>query len=214
MNIQNYFTKIYQLNSWQSNESKSGPGSERNNNTICNLINIVLNLINMNLVDNTTLTLVDCPCGDFNWIDLLFSSILKNTKIKTIKYYAYDIVPDLLEKFNSITKIDNVEYNFNVLDITTQIPIKSDLIICKELFIHLSFNDIKKTINNFINSESTYFVSNDFENIENIDINEYKNNCLGECRPVCLTLPPFNLCNYIIDYQDYKGYNLKNINLL
>ena len=213
MDIQNYFTKIYLLNSWQSNESISGPGSERNNYTINNLINIVLNLINMNLNDNTTLRLVDCPCGDFNWIDLLFISIFKNTNIKTIKYYAYDIVPDLLEKFNNITKIDNVEYNFNVLDITKEIPIKSDLIICKELFIHLSFDDIKKTINNFKNSESSYFISNDFENIDNVDINEYKNDCLGECRAICLTLPPFNLSNYLIKYQDYKAYTLKNINL-
>lgn len=202
-----YFIEVYEKNIWQSNESRSGPGSEKNHPTIQNLIKIVIDLINLKMSDIQELIISDCPCGDFNWINMLLIEIFNKTNIKKINYYGYDIVPNLKNDFDKLNKINNVSYNFNQLDITKNIPNKSDIIICKELFIHLSFNDIKSSLNNFKTSQSSFLICNDFENIENVDIT-YNNNSLGLCRPVCLTLEPFNLKNYILSYFDYKVWTL------
>jgi len=213
MELVNYFNTVYEKNFWKSSETKSGSGSERNHATIKNLTNIVIELIKKYLNTNETLILVDCPCGDFNWIDLLLSKILLETNIKKIKYYAYDIVTQIENDFNNkLIKNNNIEYNFSILDITQQIPIKADIILCKELFIHLSFNDIKKSINNFINSNSLFLICNDFENIENKEL-IYNNSSYGACREICLTLKPFNLNNFIICYNDYKIWKINNLQL-
>jgi hypothetical protein len=211
MDLKTYFTDVYNNNSWKSHESHSGPGSERNHPTIKNLIYLTIKLINDNFYNNKSIIIIDCPCGDFNWIDMLLSNILKNTNIKNIKYYGYDIV-DLNNDFNTkLKKIENVEYNFIINDVTQNIPIYGDIIICKELFIHLSYDDIKKVLNNFIYSKSLYLIVNDFES-DNKDLS-YNKNELGSCREISLTRYPFNLINYEYKYEDYKIWKISELNI-
>ena len=109
---------------------------------------------------------------------------------------------------NKLIRIENVEYNFQVLDATKEIINSSDIILCKELFIHLSFEHIIQVTENFKKSNSSYLICNDFEGYENKDITY---NCPGECRIVCLTKPPFNMSIPLFSENNYKIWNLKNI---
>ena len=209
MNLEKHFTTTYKDNSWCDTETRSGPGSNRNSDFVKETINFVINCINLFYKERDTISIADIPCGDFNFIDLLLKEILLNTNCKQINYYAYDIVPDIESDFNNkLIRIENVEYNFQVLDATKEIINSSDIILCKELFIHLSFEHIIQVTENFKKSNSSYLICNDFEGYENKDITY---NCPGECRIVCLTKPPFNMSIPLFSENNYKIWNLKNI---
>lgn len=188
--LKKHFISTYTNNSWGSSETRSGPGSEINSSIVKETIELVLYTVNNFYNDQNILSISDIPCGDFNFVNVLLESILKYTNVRKIIYYAYDIVDDLQNVFENMKKIDNVEYHFNVLDITKEIPIKTDIILCKELFIHLSFKDISSSIENFKKSGSSHLIINNFYNGVNIDI-EYS--VLGECREVYLLEPPISL---------------------
>jgi len=206
--LENHFTQTFLNNNWQSEESRSGPGSEKNSSLVKNCIYSLKDFINLNLNDKETITIADIPCGDFNWINLLLEEILINTKCKKINYYGYDIVENLELKFNDLYKLDNVNYYFKVFDATNNIPVKADIILCKEMFIHLSYKHINACISNFKKSESTFLMCSDSDNIPNKDI---KYLCYGECRDVSLLLEPFNLPKPIYELSCYKIWDLKDI---
>lgn len=207
IDLSDYFKKVFINNVWSSNESISGPGSEINSPLVINCIQCIINFINKSvfLKDKELLVLADIPCGDLNWINILLQEILLKTNIKNIHYYAYDIVEEIKEKFELIPKINNVTYSFKVFNAIDEIPIKADIILCKEMFIHLSFLHINKCLQNFKLSESTYLICSDSDNIENKDI-QYC--CYGECRHVSLLLEPFNLPNPEFEYTNYKIWDL------
>lgn len=209
MDIQEHFINTYKNNTWGDNESRSGPGSNLNSDLVKETVNFVIKSINKYYKDFRTITICDIPCGDFNYINVLLQKILDETNCKEINYYAYDIVPEIKYIFeNNLKKIQNVNYNFQVFDATKDIVAKCDIILCKEMFIHLSFDHIKSCITNFKNSGSTYLICNDFDHGINKDI-QYE--CLGECRIVCLMKDPFNLPKSSYCENNYKLWNLENI---
>jgi hypothetical protein len=205
MDLQKYFNQTMINNSWGSNESVSGPGSEKNSPLVKDCIICIVDFINKFLNDKQTIVISDIPCGDFNWINILLKQILEKTNCKTIKYYAYDICEKLEEKFNTMDKIDNVTYQFQVFNAVTDISVKADIILCKEMFIHLSYLHIDNCLSNFKKSGSTFLVCSDSNNIENKDINYIS---FGECRHVSLMLPPFNLPEPLYNYSVYKLWEL------
>ncbi len=188
MNLKTHFTETYKFNTWESSETKSGPGSEINSPFVKETKDFLTFVVNT-YITSETLSISDIPCGDFNFINNLFEDIFEFTNIKQINYYAYDIVDNILSDFDKLKKLENVNYYFKVLDITKEIPIKTDIVLCKELFIHLSFEDINRCFLNFKKSKSTFLIVNNFYNGENVDINYTS---LGECRPVYLLEPPLN----------------------
>jgi 2-polyprenyl-3-methyl-5-hydroxy-6-metoxy-1,4-benzoquinol methylase len=209
VDLSHHFTETFITNAWNSNESVSGPGSEINSPLVQDCIICIINFINQFLNNKETITISDIPCGDLNWINILLKEILEKTNCKNIKYYAYDIVEKIGEKFNMMDKIDNVTYTFNVFNAVTDISVKADIILCKEMFIHLSHSHINSCLQNFKNSGSTFLVCSDSGNVENKDI-EYS--CFGECRHVSLMLPPFNLPEPLYYYSCYKLWELEKIN--
>ena len=206
-----YFQKVYLENTWMSDDSKSGPGSNKNSGLVIQCCICIVDTINTFFKNKEKITISDIPCGDFNCINILFDEIFEKTSIKTIDYYAYDIVPEIFNDFINLDKKSNVNYFFNILDITKSFPNKSDIILCKELFIHLKYNDIFKALNNFKNSNSQYLICSDSENIENKDIT-YDH--LGECRHVSLCLDPFNLPKSLLESENYISYKIWDLNSL
>ncbi len=76
------FSKIYQTSAWSSAESVSGPGSElQQARNIIEEIPILLRELNIK-------SLLDLPCGDFNWMKLV--------NLTGVEYLGGDIVPDLV----------------------------------------------------------------------------------------------------------------------
>ena len=75
----------------------------------------------------------------------------------------------------------------------------SDLLFCRDCFMHFSNEDIIKSLKNFLNSNIKYIAISNFikTNIVN------KNIDTGEYREVNLFLPPFNLTeNNLLNLDD------------
>jgi len=171
------FELIYKSNFWSSKESISGLGSEYKN-TI-NLRNEMVKLIKNYKIES----ILDAPCGDFNWIKSLIN--------KNLKYIGGDIVSNLIDQNNKIYKNDNII--FIPLDITSDKLPNSNLMICRDCLIHLSFKNIKLFFENFRNSNINYLLLTSYKLkdsskvIKNIDITD------GEFREIDLSVYPFNL---------------------
>ena len=168
------FEDIYTNNTWKINnnvKSVSGPGSDESQvKEIIDNIPKLLQLYNINKV-------FDCPCGDFNWISKIFS------KNSNYKYTGADIVSKLIDSNKSLYP----EINFIHFDITKDnIDGEYDLIICRDLLVHFSYEDIKKAISNIKKSKCKYILMTTFPNKENRNIKT------SQWRPVNFEKEPFN----------------------
>ena len=86
LTIQERFEKIYNENYWESNESRSGLGSEiKNTKEVLRAINQIIKQYNIK-------SIIDIPCGDFNWMSSL--------DMKNINYKGFDIVNSAIERNN------------------------------------------------------------------------------------------------------------------
>jgi 2-polyprenyl-3-methyl-5-hydroxy-6-metoxy-1,4-benzoquinol methylase len=169
---QQVFTEIYLNNSWGSSESKSGPGSRVSANKK------LLNLLDEFVVSHDIKTITDCGCGDFNWMRLFDFEKLDS-------YTGIDIVSPLIDSNNEKYRSNKVSFQcLSVIE--DEIP-TSDLIICKDVLFHLSYEDALKTIGNIRNSGVKYLISTTFSDFHNIDIKS------GHWRPINLLSEPFLL---------------------
>ncbi|MBN2487003.1 MAG: hypothetical protein JXB34_13590 [Bacteroidales bacterium] len=165
------FTDIYLKDKWHSNESKSGKGSE-----IANTENVRAFL--PEIVKTYSLkSLLDIPCGDFNWMKEVVSNFQT--------YTGGDIVDELILKNND--KYSNERIKFNKIDIVNDPIPPADLLLCRDLFIHLSFKDIRKVIDKVKKSNVKYLLASTYKIMSNKDIKT------GLFRPVNLCLDPINL---------------------
>lgn len=174
MSVKNVFTSIYKTNKWNSKESVSGTGSE-----IKVTENLRKNLSDL-IKEYNIRSILDLPCGDFNWMSKI--------ELGSIDYIGADIVSDLIEK----NKTSYPNFNFKVMDIIEDKLPKVDLIIVRDCFVHLTYENINKSIVNIKNSGSKYLLTTSFIEKENIDI---PNN--GGWRPINLIKPPFKRNNYL-----------------
>ncbi len=169
--IKTTFTKIYKRNSWGSYETVSGTGSSIDaTKELVKQIPILIDKLHIR-------TLIDAPCGDFNW--------MKHVELNIEKYIGIDIVPELINNNQQNYTSDNRK--FLNLDITRDNLPQADIILCRDCLVHLSFNDIEKAIKNFQKSNSQYLLTTSFtDRANNEDITT------GEWRPINLELEPFN----------------------
>ena len=113
---------------------------------------------------------------------------MRKVDLDKIQYVGGDIVDILILENNRKYKSDHIE--FVPWDLTTdKITKKYDLIITRDCFVHLSFEDIKKSINNIVESKSKYLLTTSFAKT-NLNINT---NTGGKWRPINLRLSPFDL---------------------
>ena len=164
------FNYIFKNNIWGSVESISGPGSElKNTIDIRNEIPLIISSYSIK-------SILDIPCGDFNWF--------KEMKIP-IKYLGGDIVCEIIDNNNNNYRNENI--NFQKIDITKDlIPNNFDLIIIRDLFIHFSDHDIFMTLKNIKKTNSRYILTTNYD-----DTKINKNIVSGSFREVNLMLEPF-----------------------
>lgn len=143
---QQVFSKIYKTNHWGSKESVSGAGSTKNiTKPILTGLHQVLTTYDIN-------SLLDIPCGDFNW--------MRGLRLDNRQYIGADIVAELIEKNKIYTK-DNIK--FMCLDITSDSLPKVDLVFTRDCFVHLKLKDIKQALNNIVASNpSSYLMMTNF----------------------------------------------------
>lgn len=165
------FSEIYERNAWGDPESVSGEGS-----TLSRTVVIRRELPTL-LTDVGATSLLDAPCGDFNW--------MRYTELGSVKYIGADVVPSLITRNQQ--RYGQEGRAFAILDITRSAVPRASVILCRDCFIHLSFGDIRSAIANFKRSGSEYLFATTHTGIRgNRDI------ATGEWRNVNLQLPPFN----------------------
>ena len=169
---QEIFTTIYNDNHWKSSESVSGGGSElEQTNSVIKEINIILKSYSIK-------SIVDLPCGDFNW--------MRFVDLAETKYIGADIVDKLILNNSNLYGINN-QIDFKVINLITDKLPKVDLVITRDCLVHLSFKDIFTSIANIKNSGSKYLLTTTFINRHNnIDI------ITGNWRTLNLEIAPFN----------------------
>jgi hypothetical protein len=168
------FTEIYTLNFWGNKESVSGSGSTSIYTE--NLRNKLPDLFKK----YSTQTIFDAPCGDFNWMKLL----LEKTNIN---YIGGDIVKALIRSNNINYKKDNIKF-IHIDLIKDKFP-SADLMICRDCLFHLSFEDTRLVLKNFVDSKIPYLLTTSHKNICSF---KNKNILTGDFREIDLFSAPYS----------------------
>ena len=198
------FLTIYKSYHWRSynkpteEQSISGLGSDMGSNSP--LIISLKKFIETHKIKN----ILDLGCGDFNWMRHV---VVNNKNIK--KYLGYDIVKDIVIKNNN--KFSNKIISFKNKDILEIETInKYDLVIVRDLFIHIKNHEILKILNNIKMSKSKYAMFGNYQTVEfNNDLTNY-----GHHREVNLERDPFHLRKPIIFFDDNeKQRSIRKLNI-
>lgn len=165
------FQTIFQENHWRDKESKSGTGSNEKNSG--NVVKIVSSAIRELQVKS----MLDLPCGDFNW--------MKKVDLDNLTYLGADIVKPLID--SNIQMYTTPTIKFTVLNILEDHLPKVDLVFTRDCLVHFSYHDIAKTIDAIKRSGSFYWMTTTFPKHNNYNI------VTGDWRPVNLEVKPFHL---------------------
>jgi len=172
LGLEDAFAHIYATNLWGGDESRSGLGSAAD---ATRHVRAALPEL-LRAVGATTL--LDVPCGDFGW--------LSHVDLGAVGYIGADIVPALVER--------NTEYfadarrRFLHLDLTRDPLPASDVVLCRDCLVHLSFANATRALDNIKRSGSTYLLTTTFtDQTHNEDIED------GDWRVINLERPPFTL---------------------
>lgn len=177
------FDQIYRENYWRSGETKSGVGSE-----VKLTIRYRLGLSQV-IEERGFNKIFDTPCGDLNWMVELIEN-------HCFDYIGGDIsetlIMDIREKFPLI--------DLRIFDICNDEFPHVDVWHCRDCLFHLSFNDIRHALLNFLKSGIPFalLTTHRARILENRDIST------GGFRYLDLERPPFNLPRaerYIPDYK-------------
>ncbi|MCA1632759.1 MAG: class I SAM-dependent methyltransferase [Acidobacteria bacterium] len=122
-------------------------------------------------------SLLDAPCGDFNWI--------RHTRLEGIEYVGVDVVPDLIARNRQM--YGRPGRSFFVSDLTKDALPRVDVILCRDCFYHFSFRDIQATVANFKKSRSTYLLAT-----THTSAGPNRNIATGDWRAINLQRPPFD----------------------
>jgi SAM-dependent methyltransferase len=166
------FERIHAKNRWSSEESVSGQGSEL---AATEALRAALPPLFRELKIERVL---DAPCGDFNWMRHVLAEA-------PVHYVGMDIVRDLVDRNNELYGSQTVEFRHGNI-MTGPVP-EADLIICRDCFIHLSFRDTARAIENFKASKSRYLLANSYP-----DVSRNEDIATGRWRFINLALPPYS----------------------
>jgi hypothetical protein len=165
------FAEIYERNEWGSNESVSGHGS------VLEQTRVIIDELPKIVADFGVKTMLDIPCGDFNW--------MKTVDLDGVHYTGADIVEELIRENKQNYESRNVDFRrLNLL--ADELP-QVDLIFCRDCLVHFSLADIRKALQTVCRSGSGYLLTTTFtEHERNEDI------LTGQWREINLALEPFS----------------------
>jgi hypothetical protein len=164
------FERIFRENEWGSAESRSGLGSTH---AITQRVRFALPTLLRGL---GVKTMLDAPCGDFNW--------MRFVDFGPVRYIGCDIVPDIIAANRQ--RFDDRE--FQVLDLVADPLPKVDLIFSRDCLQHLAESDIWRALRNFRKSGARWlFTSSHLVGEQSIAA---ENGGFGFLN---LQLPPFSL---------------------
>jgi hypothetical protein len=124
-------------------------------------------------------TLLDVPCGDFNW--------MSEVDLGDVTYVGIDIVPQIVERNRSHFG-ESPRRRFLVGDVTSDALPRADAVLCRDLLPHLSFRDALRALSRIRGSGARWLLSTTFPYVErNYDV------VTGDFRAINLERRPFSL---------------------
>jgi SAM-dependent methyltransferase len=200
MTAKETFTRIFEDGAWNSAESASGTGS-----TLAETEPIRALLPGL-LKRLCCKTILDLPCGDWNW--------MQHVDLSGVDYTGGDIVDAVIE--GNRAKYAAPNRRFEIMDILTGPLPKADLILSRDCLVHFSHADAMRAINNIRESGARYLLATTYPD-------HYKNTghgnlaiTTGQWYPINLAVPPFNLGRPLqihLDGCPTPGYTDKSLGL-
>ncbi|NBW65855.1 class I SAM-dependent methyltransferase [bacterium] len=164
------FSEIFQTNFWGSPTSVSGPGSELGQTAM------IREAIPALLAAHGVGSILDAPCGDFNW--------MQHVPLTGIHYTGVDIVPALIARNRA--SYGAADRTFVLGDIVEGALPTADLIFCRDCLVHLSYDETRRALDNFRRSGATWLLTTTFTSTRaNHDI------VTGDWRPIMLQQAPY-----------------------
>jgi len=122
-------------------------------------------------------TFIDAPCGDLKW--------MQEVELPVEKYIGVDVLQELVERNQS--QYGNAQRSFMHVDMVQDVLPRGDVVLNRDMLIHLSFADISKFLRLLHASGCRYLLTSHFpDQPSNRDIET------GDWRPVNLEIAPFN----------------------
>ena len=173
--LRDRFSRFYRTNRWGDSETRSGPGSRRDSTSV----EAALEALHMAVSYHHVRSIADIPCGDFNWVPLFLDAA------PFVAYQGFDIVPDIIAD----NRRRYPAHSFEELDITREVPPRTDLIFCKDLLNHLSNADVKAALENMRRSGARLLLASNNFGHANVDLAS-----LGrlQSRHLDISLPPLD----------------------
>lgn len=169
---QDVFARYYHRNKWGDAESRSGKGSNMHSTE---QVRAVLPGL---LQELGAQSLLDLPCGDFNW--------MRHVDLGAVKYTGGDIVAEMIARNQA--QFGRPDRQFEVINLITGPVPRHDVILTRDCLVHLSNAHVHAALANIRASGSTYLLSTiNPESGQNEDI------VTGQWRALDLTRAPFNL---------------------
>ena len=165
------YEDIYRENSWQDRDSRSGSGSNLDQTKV------VRERLPALLEKHAVRSMLDAPCGDFFW--------LRQLDLPLKLYIGVDIVPELIQV--NLRRYGTGSRKFRHLDVTEDDLPQVDLILCRDLLVHMSYKNICRALKKMQASGSTYLLTTTFvRETENKDV------LTGQWRRLNLARAPFS----------------------
>ena len=176
------FQVAYATDVWGSAECGSGVGSElgATENVSAYLPELFQRL--------QVSKFLDAPCGDWNW--------MRRVDLSGVNYVGADVV--------SAVVAQNQQYagsgvQFIHADLTKDDLPTADMILCRDCWVHLSFEDIAAVLKNFRRTGATWLL---VSNSPSQDRNQNQRTGI-DWRYLNLRLPPFNFPPEIESRKDH-----------
>jgi hypothetical protein len=152
-------------------ESISGPGSTlHQTQELRERLPLLLAHLNVR-------TLLDAPCGDFNW--------LQHVELGLYRYTGVDILTDVIAELAwRHHRADRRFIRENLIDGALT---PADAVLCRDLLPHLSYAEIWSALRNFRRTGATYLITTTFARPR-----PNRDTTGGNWRTLNLTLPPFD----------------------
>ena len=136
------FASAYAAPVWGSAESRSGLGSELAATTVLrSYLPELFKRLDVKIF-------LDAPCGDWNW--------MKFVDLAGVDYVGIDVVPDVIA--SNQQRFARPGVRFMLADLTKDPLPCADLVLCRDCWAHLSFQDIAAVLENFRRSGATWLL--------------------------------------------------------
>lgn len=172
----NKFSYIYKSKYWKGAGEGSLSGAGSNENTTQKIKHELQSFFKQKKIQS----ILDIPCGDWKWMSTM--------DFQQVNYIGCDVVKEMIEKNSRLYARDNIKFMVKSL-IDDDLP-NADLIIVRDLLVHLDTSDILKCLENIKRNNFEYIAITNYPTLKS----QHKDKILGDkWRPINLSMEPFSL---------------------